>query len=499
VHHLTRTFETLEPRHALSGISVAIDHGVLRIDASDASNTVSLERTLTRVRVLQTAQAFDLAKVRSVDIILSGDTDLVTLQNTIAPHLNWAGLPIAIHSAGGDDRLETNGRTFYFGGLHPTLTIDVRGGVKIDGRQPDWFDKFLPENDVGVLVRQLAADRLLSRADMLQVFALVAQQNVVGREDFTSLQTIVAHAAFFKDLPDVQCLANFVVNNCLANAHYLGQPLGDLSAGSTGQHLQFLVNKWFLGLDHPEALHSVTHDPVPYHDVLGTLFDGPPDMHQIHQGADGDCFFLAAMESIAIHKPQVIENMFIDNGDGTYAVRFFNQKQAVYVTIDSMLPVLPDGHFLYDDHNMRWDDPTNVLWSAFAEKGYAQMAELGWSRPADSVNSYAAIDGGHSSTAMEQITSQPATSVRLADTSSKQVSKEFLAGRPVVIDSHDVPVDPHIVPSHAYAMVGYNAATQQFELFNPWGFQPAQHPALVWLTWQEILDNFGGVRVGSKL
>ena len=66
----------------------------------------------------------------------------------------------------------------------------------------------------------------------------------------------------------------------------------------------------------------------------------------------GDCYFIAAMGSIADTDPQAIENMFIDNGDGTYTVRFYAQNAVGtyvpdYVTVNSTLPANGDGSLMY--------------------------------------------------------------------------------------------------------------------------------------------------------
>ena len=37
----------------------------------------------------------------------------------------------------------------------------------------------------------------------------------------------------------------------------------------------------------------------------------------------GDCYFISALGTLADSNPAAIENMFINNGDGTYTVRFY--------------------------------------------------------------------------------------------------------------------------------------------------------------------------------
>ena len=52
----------------------------------------------------------------------------------------------------------------------------------------------------------------------------------------------------------VETLAGDVVNGNIANAHYQGQSLGNLAAGDPASKLTELVDKWFLGMDHPAAV-----------------------------------------------------------------------------------------------------------------------------------------------------------------------------------------------------------------------------------------------------
>ncbi len=41
------------------------------------------------------------------------------------------------------------------------------------------------------------------------------------------------------------------------------------------------------------------------------------------QGELGDCYFISSLGTIANEDPAAIEDMFINNGDGTYTVRFY--------------------------------------------------------------------------------------------------------------------------------------------------------------------------------
>src|SRR5439155_18928534 len=123
---------------------------------------------------------------------------------------------------------------------------------------------------------------------------------------------------------------------------YQGTTLGNLTAGSTGAKLNNLVHKWFLGADHPNASYSgIT---VTYTTAAGTLFgSGGPQYTDVHQGAVGDCYFVATLGETALRSPSTIQNMFVVNGDGTYSVRFYQSGVAHWVTVDSQVPTYSGG------------------------------------------------------------------------------------------------------------------------------------------------------------
>src|SRR5262249_39791392 len=153
------------------------------------------------------------------------------------------------------------------------------------------------------------------------------------------------------NMPDyVHVLSDKVINGNPANVLYQGKVLGNLAAGSSSLQLTELVKKWFLGADHP----NVTAN---YQLASGTLFaDGGPVATDVDQGAVGDCYYLASLSETALQKPDLIRQMFIDNGDNTWTVRFFNKGVADYVTVDKYFPCTGSdgtGYFIYDNHDYK--------------------------------------------------------------------------------------------------------------------------------------------------
>ena len=64
--------------------------------------------------------------------------------------------------------------------------------------------------------------------------------------------------------------------------------------------------------------------------------DGP-SMDDIFQGEVGDCYFVAPLSAIAEANPEFIKRMVVELGDGTYAVRFYNNGSPVFVRVDGDL------------------------------------------------------------------------------------------------------------------------------------------------------------------
>lgn len=91
-----------------------------------------------------------------------------------------------------------------------------------------------------------------------------------------------------------------------------------------------------------------------------------PTKDDVFQGAVGDCYFMAPLSAIAGTKPELIRNMVVDLGDGTYAVRFFRDGVAEYVRVDADLYVDAMNNLTYAGLGME-----NSIWVPIVEKAYA--------------------------------------------------------------------------------------------------------------------------------
>jgi Calpain family cysteine protease len=304
-------------------------------------------------------------------------------------------------------------------------------------------------------------------------------------------------------IPDaVRNLAGKVVKGNPANNWFQGQWLGDLWPGAPASQLDTLVQKWFYGADHPQTdTDPTTGNPYAYAQAGGTLFgaSGVPNYNNVAQGGAADCYFMSSLGQVALQAPAAIQNMFTDNGDGTYTVRFYNNGVADYVTVDGELPVTNDGSFSYAGY-YQYGQPTavtssgNVLWVALAEKAYAQLAEEGWSRAdhGSFANSYDSISYGWMVTVMSQVTGSTVdSSVILAGPGSmpnaesvvlNDLAQDHLIGMMTLAIFPDD--NTALIGDHAYVLESYDPSTGLFTFVNP--YDDGNSARVVQATWDQL-------------
>lgn len=348
------------------------------------------------------------------------------------------------------------------------------------------------------LVQTYFADGSISRLEMIQLLKAAGTDGTVDATELTDLRFVASNASRFNIAHYVQVLAGNVVNTNLANALYQGTAAGNLAAGSSAALLNKLVDKWFLGTDRP----TLTSGSLSYRAASGSLFVGAPSHANEKQGMLGDCYLIAALGSLGTTNPDSVRNMFVDNGDGTYTVRFYggtygafyNQDGTIsdgfangvgvadYVTVDRFLPSTSSGTFAYSNYGASLTNSGNVLWIALAEKAYAQWNATGKSGRTPA-NTFASIEGGWMSNVNAQVLGYNSTRYQVSNSANKTALVNALnAGRAVTIGTTGN--STLMVSSHAYSITGYDAGTDRFSIFNPWG---TQHPAP--LTWAQLQAN----------
>ena len=469
-----------------TGLSESLSGGVLRITDWRANDTIVVHQSTSGVTVNAGSDQETFSAVGRVMLDVQ-NTDTVT--NDVSGLKGTAAREVYV------SRRDTTGTKF-------VSNADLAAGATTGSATPtaptpppttptpapktDWFTTAVSTPTLQTIARTDAADGTLSRSDWLQLFAQVEKNGAVSATEIHDLDdllhpaTIASSAASGYTLPAaVQNLADKVVDGNSANAKLLGAALGNLHAGSTATQLQELVGKWFLGADHPVAAAGTT-----YRLVSGSLFVNGPAYGDIIQGQLGDCYFVAALASVAKFSPQVIQQMVTDNGDGTFTIRFYNAGVADYVTVDRDLATTSSGAIEYAGVGGNFNNSGNELWVALIEKAYAQINEEGWLGHTAS-NSYAAIDSGYSDLAIEQISGANAAWTWNTSATAATLISKVSTGKFTVLASKATNPGNGVIESHGYALIGYTAATGKFTLYNPWG-------STISLTWAQIQQSFNG-------
>src|SRR5262245_38896293 len=444
----TPGFEQLEARD-VPAVSGSLAGGVLTITGSGGNDSIVLKQASSRVSITGVSATYATSGINSVVINDGAGNDTISLVGLKAQPWSKA---ITVNSSSGEETATLlNGKACYFGGANQKLAINASGVATLNGKALDWFDQNVHDAAQRQLLRTDFADKSLNRSDMLGVFTQVKKDGTVSSNEFTDLKTVANAASLFASFTYVTDLTRSVVLGSVANAHFQGATLGNLTAGSAAAKLDKLVQKWFLGADHPDASYSGL--TVTYQAAAGTLFGASgPQYTDVHQGAVGDCYFVATLGEIALRSPSAIQNMFIVNGDGTYTVRFLQNGVAHYVTVDNQLPTYYGGYFLYANMGGFYSDSTNVLWVALAEKAYVQMNEAGWLRPAawgGGTNAYSGIEGGYFGDAVHQIVNHGCTDYYVNGASdASTLNTAWTSGKLIGFGSKSAPADSRIVGNH---------------------------------------------------
>jgi hypothetical protein len=212
------------------------------------------------------------------------------------------------------------------------------------------------------------------------------------------------------------------------------------------------------------------------------------------QGCIGDCYLISALGAIADSNPAAIENMIIpngvENGIASYTVRFYYQNATTgvyvpdYVTVNAFMPTFSDGCVVFANPG-----PNGSWWMPIVEKAYAQWNETGH-EGRDGTNTYVALADGWMDIVDEQVLGTAATDYfpKASDLTTEAALVSAIQGGEAVTAAIFLGNgDPNaftqlqLVSGHAYEIAGYDAASQTFQLENPWGcYEPAP------LTWSQF-------------
>ncbi len=502
----------LEDR-SVPAATALLEGGILHVFGTQADDTIALRFNGNAYTLDGVAGSFPATQVQSLQVLGYGGNDAIDLRTARVPVAVDAGAGYdavvggygndaivggdsddlifggdgndAVDGGDGNDRIYGEGGNDSLIGGAGVNTIDGGAGTNIivevvaAAVANDYYSAAFADPTLENMIRSDAADHWIDRAEVLDVYAQAAADGTVSAEEFDDINrlvrpdwTNVSESQQYGMADSVRVLGLMVAAGDRANATFQGTSLGNLRAGSSGATLSRLAAKWFLGQDRPAASGT-------YRLANGSLFVNGPSYTDVVQGGVGDCYYLAALGETAQASPESIRQMFTDNGDGTFTVRFFRDGSARYVTVDRYLPASA-GRPIYAGI------PGGELWVALAEKAYAQINESGWIGH-DGTNSYRGISGGWSDAVFRQTLAVPARWKSFASSGDHAGALASLAGSytPTVLASRSSGTANGIVPSHAYGVLGYNGATGRYVLYNPWG-------STVELSWAQIAANFVG-------
>ena len=431
---------------------------------------------------------FSVTEARKVDLELTGLSENagLALYNDAGKLLTWSNKgsnnseSISRWLGTGDYYALVYSEGSWGGETSYTLSLDP--GQTLD----NLLDDYSVTNDVASKLQ----DGYIDRADMISILRSAKDYSSVNSYEINDFRDILNDYKAFGIEGYVENLADKVVNGNAANGNYQGSSLGNLYAGASDSHMEKLVSKHFYGSDRPDVDSGYS-----YRYASGSLFQNGISHTDVDQGAEGDCYFLASLGAAAHQKSEFINDMFIDNGDNTFTVRFFNNGQEDYVTVDRYLPFSSSGYFVYANNSSgkKYNDTSNELWVALAEKAYAQVNEANWINQ-NGQNSYDGIAYGWPKNAMEHITGLDTAQDSIVNTflwitvgdNISDIISAYNSDQLVALNTKASGVDSGIVANHSYVMTGYNAFTQEFELYNPWGGSGST----IHLSHQQVKDNF---------
>ena len=486
---------------------LALSNGVLSYWGTNGNNSIKFQQWGGWVGVQDDGRWFPASQVSSIVVHLQEGTDYVSLDSLGNGCSEALSPAVTINSGGGTKTVHlANGHDVSFSGFGNQLKVAANGGtVTLNGvvqtfNTPNpptpptppppppppppspgtnWFDTNITDAALRTLGHNLYVDNLIDRSDMIALLRNVEDGGVIDSTELADVRKIVAATALFGTQAHVQELASYIANGSAANAKYQGANLGNLGAGSSDAHLEKLINKWFLGLDRPNA-----SDPYgmfnSYQRFTGQLFVSGATYDDVNQGAVGDCYFLAALAEAALRSNSTITNMFIVNGDGTYTVKFYGGGGVDYVTVDAYLPVNWAGNLYYATRGLELHQRQRRTVGSSGREGLRPDQRIRL-EPTRLLQRTELLHGPERRIHLRRA----GTRHRLVDVGVRiyhgadftTFVNAWNAGK--LIGFASLPTPPSgsgVVGGHAYAVIGYNAANQTDHPVQPVGTQQRTGP-----------------------
>jgi hypothetical protein len=225
----------------------------------------------------------------------------------------------------------------------------------------------------------------------------------------------------------------------------------------------------------------------------GDFFEEGTEMTDPIQGALGDCYFIAALSSVAWARPYVIAQRNRATGTGqpqfVDMIEYYSNSAWKKVEVTELLPMNSPGNlYIYARSS-----EAGEIWPAVYEKAYAKWRT---NDPGDMPN-YNPLAGGDPVGAMQQLTGLSPTYIGTSGLSAHDIWQKVRANsismktfNPMVAWTYGTSPSPdvnynnaHLVANHAYSILGWNYLNnaEYIILRNPWG------------TYEGILNVTGGI------
>lgn len=181
----------------------------------------------------------------------------------------------------------------------------------------------------------------------------------------------------------------------------------------------------------------------------------------IDQGALGNCYFLAALAAIAVHRPEILDAMFVDRhlwDQNIFKTKWFLFGKELVIAVDNMIPA--------GDTNTYFTQPshTGEFWPVVLAKAWAKI-----------FGNFKVVEGGLAEDVVNAITGAPYFEFDLTESIWTDllawVSDKYPLTAGTCADCNN-PQKYGLSTAHAYSIVGaYTSETygQVVQMYNPWG------------------------------
>ncbi|MCO4761730.1 MAG: hypothetical protein KC502_09515 [Myxococcales bacterium] len=204
------------------------------------------------------------------------------------------------------------------------------------------------------------------------------------------------------------------------------------------------------------------------------------DANDVKQGSIGNCYFVAQLAAMAMHKPDEIADLINDNGNGTYTVSLWlkDKKQPwrrtkTDIVVSSQFPTKGGGKAAYAKPGDKGSDGPE-LWVMLIEKAFAK-----YTGNYEETRGKKTKDGD----VFAMMTGKTSGYKKLATLSDDALLRMLTAavteGNPISFGAHSTrsldeegqkaAKEAGVVLNHAYAMQGVDAKKRTISLYNPWG------------------------------